>query len=74
MNWWILGIVGWLPCMVTGYLLLRLAFRTGFEEWSIGDRRLVILLSLTGPAAVLAGAIVAVTVFLQCSSDRPAKW
>ena len=70
--WWIiLGIIAWLACGVTGYLLLRAGERNNGHVWTQRDRRLALLLStIIAPGFLVFGAFW----FLYSDGERPAKW
>lgn len=65
-------LIVYLVGVIISYLLFRYDFRKTFNNWTIGDRNLIIFLSVIGSwAAVIAGIA---SLLSNISNKKPAKW
>lgn len=71
-----LCVLGWLACSVFSYIVIRRESGGLDEEWTVGVRSLVMLLSMAGPVAAVACLAILLVCFLLDSEfgDKKANW
>ena len=76
--WIAQAVVGWLVCAAAAYLLLRHALRGAMSwSWTVGERRLGLILSLLLPPIALIAALIIMVLELLLSlgdGDKEAHW
>lgn len=71
--WTAIWIIGWLPCAVVAYVLIRHEWRRALP-WTVGDRRIFgVMALLLGPLTLVA-ALIMVAVGHLPPGDAPARW
>lgn len=67
-----LVITVWIILGTLAYLIHRGIWKRDFNEWTISDRRLALIVACGGPFALFGEVILYLILLLE--SDKPAKW